>query len=45
MHLDMAGVMDDGNQMKYVSKGMSGRPTRTLVQFLVQQAESNASKC
>ncbi|XP_026287108.1 cytosol aminopeptidase isoform X2 [Frankliniella occidentalis] len=38
MHLDMAGVMDDGNQMKYLGKGMSGRPTRTLIQFLVQQS-------
>lgn len=40
MHLDMAGVMDDPNQMKYLGKGMSGRPTRTLIQFLVQQSQN-----
>ncbi|KAG8236672.1 hypothetical protein J437_LFUL014400 [Ladona fulva] len=37
MHLDIAGVMSStGESPPYVSKGMSGRPTRTLIQFLSQ---------
>ncbi|GBM58306.1 Cytosol aminopeptidase [Araneus ventricosus] len=34
MHLDIAGVMDCKDETAYNCKGMSGRPTRTLVQFL-----------
>lgn len=30
-HLDIAGVMDDG-MVPYISAGMSGRPTRTLIE-------------
>ncbi|CAB4064997.1 RFWD2 [Lepeophtheirus salmonis] len=33
-HLDIAGVMDSSDQMAYLGKGMTGRPTRTLVEFL-----------
>ena len=35
MHLDIAGVMDNtGGEVKYLSNGMSGRPTRTMVNFV-----------
>ncbi|XP_071449110.1 cytosol aminopeptidase-like isoform X2 [Hetaerina americana] len=37
MHLDIAGVMSStGESPPYISKGMSGRPTRTLIEFLCQ---------
>ena len=35
LHLDIAGVMDNaGGEVKYLSSGMSGRPTRTMVNFV-----------
>ncbi|GFY67644.1 cytosol aminopeptidase [Trichonephila inaurata madagascariensis] len=34
LHLDIAGVMEHSDETSYSCKGMSGRPTRTLVQFL-----------
>lgn len=34
MHLDIAGVMDNKNEVPYLPKGMTGRPTRTLVEFM-----------
>ncbi|XP_012288936.1 cytosol aminopeptidase isoform X2 [Orussus abietinus] len=37
MHLDIAGVMGPTNDdIPYMSPGMTGRPTRTIVQFLQQ---------
>ncbi|XP_015600885.1 cytosol aminopeptidase isoform X2 [Cephus cinctus] len=39
MHLDIAGVMGPGNEeLPYLPPGMTGRPTRTLIQFLQQIA-------
>ncbi|KAM6972122.1 cytosol aminopeptidase [Aplochiton taeniatus] len=32
-HLDIAGVMSNKDEVPYMRKGMSGRPTRTLVEF------------
>ncbi|XP_008315686.1 cytosol aminopeptidase [Cynoglossus semilaevis] len=32
-HLDIAGVMSNKDEISYLRKGMSGRPTRTLVEF------------
>ncbi|XP_006629237.1 cytosol aminopeptidase [Lepisosteus oculatus] len=32
-HLDIAGVMSNKDEVPYLRKGMSGRPTRTLVEF------------
>uniref|UniRef100_A0AAR2LY06 Cytosol aminopeptidase n=1 Tax=Pygocentrus nattereri TaxID=42514 RepID=A0AAR2LY06_PYGNA len=32
-HLDIAGVMTNKDEVPYLRKGMSGRPTRTLVEF------------
>ncbi|XP_077460611.1 cytosol aminopeptidase [Stigmatopora argus] len=32
-HLDIAGVMSNKDEIPYLKKGMSGRPTRTLVEF------------
>jgi len=34
MHLDIAGVMMNKTEVPYIPKGMSGRPTRTIVEFL-----------
>ncbi|XP_044727491.1 cytosol aminopeptidase-like [Chrysoperla carnea] len=37
IHLDTYGVMyEDGDDPKYLRQGMSGRPTRTLIEFLSQ---------
>jgi aminopeptidase len=33
MHLDIAGVMENKDEVPYLGKGMSGRPMRTLVYF------------
>uniref|UniRef100_A0A8C1RGN4 Leucine aminopeptidase 3 n=1 Tax=Cyprinus carpio TaxID=7962 RepID=A0A8C1RGN4_CYPCA len=32
-HLDIAGIMTNKNEVPYLRKGMSGRPTHTLVDF------------
>lgn len=37
LHLDMAGVMGPEPTLKYLSKGMQGRPTRTLIEFVQNQ--------
>lgn len=34
MHLDIAGVMGPSLDNPYLRKGMTGRPTRTLIEFL-----------
>jgi len=34
MHLDIAGVMSNEGEVKYMGKGMSGRPTRTMIKFI-----------
>jgi len=34
MHLDIAGVMENEGAVSYLGAGMSGRPTRTLFQFV-----------
>ena len=33
-HSDIAGVMDDVRSSSYLPKGMSGRPTRTIIEAL-----------
>lgn len=38
LHLDMAGVMGPDQTCKYLSKGMQGRPTRTLIEFVQSYA-------
>lgn len=40
-HLDIAGVMDDTTSMSYLCKGMSGRPTRALIEALKLLAKDN----
>lgn len=32
-HLDIAGVMQNTDEVPYIGKGMSGRPTRTIVEL------------
>lgn len=39
-HLDIAGVMSNKDEIPYLRKGMSGRPTRTLVEFAAGLATS-----
>lgn len=41
MHLDIAGVMENKDEVPYIGKGMSGRPTRTVARFaeLLAQGE------
>lgn len=34
LHLDIAGVMGPNDDSPYLSKGMTGRPTRTLIEFI-----------
>ncbi|XP_065559737.1 cytosol aminopeptidase-like isoform X2 [Artemia franciscana] len=36
MHLDIAGVMLNKDEVPYLCKGFSGRPTRTIVEFISQ---------
>lgn len=38
MHIDMAGVMGGCTDQSYSGKGMSGRPLRTLVEFVEREA-------
>jgi len=33
LHLDIAGTMENTKDVPYLSKGMSGRPTRTVLEF------------
>ncbi|XP_054718872.1 cytosol aminopeptidase-like [Uloborus diversus] len=42
MHLDIAGVMENKTEVPYLCKGMSGRPTRTIVKFLEMLADKSA---
>lgn len=37
-HIDIAGVMESHGEIPFLDKGMSGRPTRTLVNFLERAA-------
>ncbi|XP_071828258.1 cytosol aminopeptidase-like [Apostichopus japonicus] len=37
-HLDIAGVMQNKDEVPYLGKGMSGRPVRTLVEFMRRHA-------
>ncbi|XP_060578489.1 cytosol aminopeptidase-like [Ruditapes philippinarum] len=34
MHLDIAGVMSNKDEVPYLNSGMAGRPTRTIVEFI-----------
>lgn len=34
LHLDIAGVMENKDEVVYLGKGMAGRPNRTLVKFV-----------
>ncbi|XP_007671409.1 cytosol aminopeptidase [Ornithorhynchus anatinus] len=38
-HLDIAGVMSNKDEVPYLRKGMAGRPTRTLVEFLIRLSQ------
>ncbi|CAN7941264.1 unnamed protein product, partial [Ixodes hexagonus] len=41
-HLDIAGVMDNKDEVPYLGAGMSGRPVRTLVEFAEQLSKSQS---
>nr|XP_028599674.1 cytosol aminopeptidase isoform X1 [Podarcis muralis] len=38
-HLDIAGVMGNKDEIPYLRKGMAGRPTRTLVEFIARLSQ------
>lgn len=40
LHLDIAGTMENKDEVPYLSKGMAGRPLRTLVKFVETTFES-----
>ncbi|KAF7248290.1 Cytosol aminopeptidase [Varanus komodoensis] len=42
-HLDIAGVMANKDEVPYLRKGMAGRPTRTLVEFVTQLSQDKQS--
>ena len=37
-HIDIAGVMESHGEVPFLNKGMTGRPTRTLINFLEHAA-------
>lgn len=39
IHLDIAGIMCETSDQKYISAAMSGRPLRTLVEFVIREAK------
>lgn len=40
IHMDIAGVMkSNGKDGLYISNGMSGKPTRALIQFILNLSE------
>ncbi|XP_022422606.1 cytosol aminopeptidase isoform X2 [Delphinapterus leucas] len=41
-HLDIAGVMTNKDEVPYLRKGMAGRPTRTLIEFLLRFSQDSA---
>nr|XP_053636614.1 cytosol aminopeptidase-like [Cherax quadricarinatus] len=41
MHMDIAGVMENKDEVPYLGKGMSGRPTRTVAHFAKLLASVN----
>lgn len=41
VHIDIAGVMENKDEVPYLGKGMTGRPTRTLVEFAQNLAQHN----
>ncbi|XP_037685385.1 cytosol aminopeptidase [Choloepus didactylus] len=41
-HLDIAGVMTNKDEVPYLRKGMTGRPTRTLIEFLLRFSQDKA---
>ncbi|XP_075400615.1 cytosol aminopeptidase [Tenrec ecaudatus] len=43
-HLDIAGVMTNKDEVPYLRKGMTGRPTRTLVEFLLHFSQEPATE-
>ncbi|XP_069679643.1 cytosol aminopeptidase-like isoform X2 [Periplaneta americana] len=43
IHMDIAGVMSTSNKLPYLSKGMTGRPARTLIEFISNLEEGSKS--
>ncbi|KAL4837827.1 hypothetical protein H8958_012693 [Nasalis larvatus] len=41
-HLDTAGMMTSKDEVPYLQKGMTGRPTRTLIDFLLRFSQDSA---
>lgn len=45
IHIDTYGVMLENGDIPYMRKGMSGRPTRTLIEFIAQFACKSSDDC
>lgn len=43
-HVDIAGVMDGDGEIPYIPKGMTGRPLRTLMEFIMKLPTALKSK-
>ena len=39
IHADIAGVMTETSDQPYIGSGMTGRPVRTLIEFLIQESK------
>lgn len=42
LHLDIAGVMSTTETLPYLARGMTGRPTRTLIEFISSLVKGSA---
>ncbi|XP_064631464.1 cytosol aminopeptidase-like [Lineus longissimus] len=42
VHIDIAGVMQNTDEVPYLVKGLTGRPTRTIIEFLCNLAKEGA---
>lgn len=39
MHADIAGVMCETSDQSYISSAMSGRPVRTIIEFIIRESK------
>lgn len=39
LHADIAGVMCETSDQPYIGSGMTGRPVRTLIEFLIRESK------
>lgn len=39
LHADIAGVMSETSDQNYVDSSMTGRPVRTIIEFLIRESK------